>query len=89
MLEQILRALPEGTGEIMCHPGYVDEALLDTRTRLRFQRETELGALTSPGIRRLVDELGIKLISYGKLSLPRQSTAGKSNEPVQEITRRG
>lgn len=89
MLEPILRALPEGTSEIMCHPGYVDEALLDTRTRLRFQRETELGALTSPGIRRLVDELGIELISYGKLSLPRQSTAGKSNEPVQEITRRG
>jgi len=89
MLGRLLQTLPEGTSEIMCHPGYVDEALLGTRTRLRFQRETELGALTSPGVRRLVDELGIELISYDKLSLPRQSTAGKSNEPVQEITRKG
>jgi hopanoid biosynthesis associated protein HpnK len=89
ILEQILRTVPEGTNEIMCHPGYVDAALLDTRTRLRFQRETELGALTSPSIRRLVDELGIELVSYDKLSPPRRPKAGKSNQPVQEISRKG
>ena len=89
ILEQILRTVPEGTSEIMCHPGYVDEALLDTRTRLRFQRETEIGALTNPSIRRLVDELGIELVSYDKLSLPGRPRAGKSNQPVQEISRKG
>jgi len=73
MLRQILRALPEGTSEVMCHPGYVDEALLGTRTRLRSQRKAELEALTSPIIRRLVDELRIELVSYDKLSLPSQS----------------
>lgn len=88
ILEQILRALPEGTNEIMCHPGYVDEALLGTRTRLRGERETELEAFTSASIRRLLDELGIELISYDRLVLAVKSTAGKSNEPVQEITRK-
>lgn len=82
LLEQILRALQEGSSEIMCHPGYVDEALLETRTRLHDERKTELEALTSARIRQLVDELGIKLIPYDKLPLARQSTAGKNDEPV-------
>ena len=72
VLEQLLRALPDGTNEMMCHPGYNDEALIQAGTRLRVQRKTELEALTSPVIRRLVDELKIELISYGKLSPPGQ-----------------
>jgi len=48
LLELMILDVPDGTSEIMCHPGYVDEALLRTRTRLRAQRETELQALTDP-----------------------------------------
>ena len=72
VLEQLLRALPDGTNEMMCHPGYNDEVLIQAGTRLRAQRETELEALTSPVIRRLLGELKIELISYDKLSLPGQ-----------------
>lgn len=89
ILEQILRALPEGTSELMCHPGYVDRELEATRTRLRGQRETELEALTSPGIRRLVDMLGIELISYCKLRPSKEPIDRKNNETVREVARKG
>lgn len=89
ILEQLLRAVPDGTSEIMCHPGYVDVVLLGTRTRLRAQRETELGALTNPGINRLVAELGIELISYEKLPSASGLTARKCNETVPEAIPKG
>jgi hopanoid biosynthesis associated protein HpnK len=89
ILDQILRALPEGTSEMMCHPGYVDRALEGTCTRLRAQRETELAALTNPGIRQIVDELEIELIPYDKLRPAREPVSGKNNETVQEIARKG
>ena len=89
VLRTMLRNLPEGTSELMCHPGYVDEALLGTRTRLRAQRVMELEALTSPDIRALVTELGIELIAYDKL-LPAVGTmARKCNEPLRESIPRG
>ncbi|HEX5412672.1 MAG TPA: ChbG/HpnK family deacetylase [Terriglobia bacterium] len=89
VLRTILRSLPEGTSELMCHPGYVDEALLKTRTRLRAQREIELEALTSQGIRELVADMGIELISYDKLYAAIDEVARKCNEPLQESIRRG
>ncbi|MCL5670390.1 MAG: ChbG/HpnK family deacetylase, partial [Acidobacteria bacterium] len=89
ILEQMLRALPEGTSEMMCHPGYVDRALKGMRTRLRAQREIELRALTSPGIRKLVDELGIELIAYDKLHQAQAPIARKHKETVQEVARKG
>lgn len=62
---QFVKSLPDGTTELMCHPGYVDEALLKTATRLRESRQTELEILTDTGIRNLVASLGIRLIDYG------------------------
>ena len=64
-VEQLLKNLPEGTTELMCHPGYVDEALRKTATRLRESRKTELAILTDTGIRNLVASQGIRLIDYG------------------------
>ncbi len=63
-LGAILRDLPAGTSELMCHPGYVDSALRRSGTRLVAQRETELAALTRPEITKLVATLGIQLIDY-------------------------
>jgi chitin disaccharide deacetylase len=63
--EQFMRSLPDGTTEIVCHPGYADEALLKSPTRLQDSRQTELQILTDPGIRNLVASLGIRLIDYG------------------------
>jgi predicted glycoside hydrolase/deacetylase ChbG (UPF0249 family) len=64
-LEQLVRSLPDGTTELMCHPGYVDSALQKTPTRLQDSRQTELQILTDTGIRNLVASLGIRLIDYG------------------------
>jgi len=62
---QLLRNLPEGTTELMCHPGYADEALQQTHTRLQASRQTELEILTDVEIRNLVASQGIRLIDYG------------------------
>jgi predicted glycoside hydrolase/deacetylase ChbG (UPF0249 family) len=62
---QFVKSLPNGTTELMCHPGYADAALLKTRTRLQDSRQTELQILTDTGIRNLVASLGIRLIDYG------------------------
>jgi predicted glycoside hydrolase/deacetylase ChbG (UPF0249 family) len=60
----LLEILPEGTTEFMCHPGYADEELSKTRTRLQESRETELRILTDEAIRKVVATRGIRLISY-------------------------
>jgi predicted glycoside hydrolase/deacetylase ChbG (UPF0249 family) len=64
-VEQFVKSLPDGTTEMMCHPGYMDSALQKTATRLQDSRQTELQILTDPGIRNLVASLGIRLIDYG------------------------
>jgi predicted glycoside hydrolase/deacetylase ChbG (UPF0249 family) len=64
-VEQLVRSLPHGTTELMCHPGYMDSALQKTATRLQDSRQTELQILTDTGIRNLVASLGIRLIDYG------------------------
>jgi len=64
-VEQLLKNLPEGTTELMCHPGYADEALQKTATRLQGSRQKELEILTDARIRNLVASKGIRLIDYG------------------------
>lgn len=62
----IIRGLPGGTTELMCHPAVVDQELragsgyAEPRTR-------ELQALTAPEARRVVEEGGIQLIHFGQL----------------------
>jgi hopanoid biosynthesis associated protein HpnK len=62
---RLLRSLPEGTTELMCHPGYADEALRKTATRLQASRQKEVEILTDAEIRNLVASQGIRLIDYG------------------------
>jgi chitin disaccharide deacetylase len=61
---RLLETLPEGTTELMCHPGYTDLALEQSATRLKASRQTELQILTNPGIRNLVASRGIRLVDY-------------------------
>ena len=63
-VEAILRSLPEGTSELMCHPGYPDSSLARTGTRLLAERETECRALMSPEVRRLAESENIQFINY-------------------------
>ena len=65
---RLLRGLPEGTTELMCHPGHADDALRKTATRLQASREKELEILTDTEIRNLVASQGIRLIDYAFLA---------------------
>jgi hopanoid biosynthesis associated protein HpnK len=62
---RLLRSLPEGTTELMTHPGYADQDLQNSATRLQGSRQTELSILTDLEIRNLVASQGIRLIDYG------------------------
>jgi len=62
---QLLKSLPEGTTELMCHPGFVDRELEKSATRLQDSRRVEVEILTDTGIRNLVASQGIRLIDYG------------------------
>lgn len=66
-VERLLESLPDGTTELMCHPGYFDDALHASPTRLQESRQTELQILTDPAVRKLVATRGIRLISYNLL----------------------
>jgi len=60
-----LRSLPDGTSELMCHPGYVDETL--SASSYGPEREAELRTLTHPGICQRVREMGIELVTFDAL----------------------
>ena len=63
-LAVLLRRIPEGTSELMCHPGCADDGMDPKLTRLRAERQRELDALTRPETLELVSRLGIELIDY-------------------------
>ncbi len=63
----IAGSIPEGTWELACHPGYVDDELRTVRTRLRQSRATELQVLTSEAARETLQRSGVELISYRDL----------------------
>jgi chitin disaccharide deacetylase len=63
-LARLIRALPEGSTEFMCHPGFCGDELRGSRTRLKDSREKELRALTSPEVRAALAESGVELVTY-------------------------
>jgi predicted glycoside hydrolase/deacetylase ChbG (UPF0249 family) len=67
-VERLLETLPDGTTELMCHPGYLDEDLQRSSTRLQGSRQTELEILTDTSVRKIVAMRGIRLINYGFLA---------------------
>ncbi|HSP19351.1 MAG TPA: ChbG/HpnK family deacetylase [Myxococcaceae bacterium] len=56
--------LPEGTTELMCHPGYPPRL---TRTTYGLQRAIELATLTSSAARRALAGAGVTLGSFADL----------------------
>jgi chitin disaccharide deacetylase len=64
LVRGLLNWIPEGTSELMCHPGYPDASLAKTGTRLLAQREVEVFALCSPVVKSLTTGLGIQLVNY-------------------------
>jgi chitin disaccharide deacetylase len=66
-LLRILEALPDGTWELVCHPGYSDFDLQAAGTRLTQSREIELSALISAEVREVLARQKVELISYADL----------------------
>jgi hopanoid biosynthesis associated protein HpnK len=68
----LITAMPEGTFELVSHPGYRDEQLTKANTRLLESREIERNALMA-----IRDYRGIDLISFANLGHPlQQKVAG-------------
>lgn len=68
-LEDLLRMiqdLPDGTTEIMCHPGYTDAAFANESV-YNLQRDRELEVLTHPSVREAIRTNGIQLITFADL----------------------
>ena len=65
-LLDIFSKVANGTAELMCHPGYVDEAFAKESV-YNFQRERELKILTDPAIKQAIEANGIKLVTFANL----------------------
>jgi predicted glycoside hydrolase/deacetylase ChbG (UPF0249 family) len=63
-LVQLLSILPEGSTELMCHPGHCTAELREARTRLKDSREAELQALIAPEVKEALAGYGIELVNY-------------------------
>lgn len=66
----LLRNLPDGTWELVTHPGY-DEPALRSLSSLAASREIELQLLTSDETRRCIQDCGISLLSFRELARQR------------------
>jgi predicted glycoside hydrolase/deacetylase ChbG (UPF0249 family) len=67
-LVQLIRELPEGTTEFMCHPGHCRAELRNAATRLKESREQELLALIAPETHQALAESQVQLVNYRVLS---------------------
>jgi predicted glycoside hydrolase/deacetylase ChbG (UPF0249 family) len=67
VLRALLRAMPTGTWELVCHPGYSDRALDEARTRLRASREVERSALLAVIPDAIKSDSGLALIDFHQL----------------------
>jgi hopanoid biosynthesis associated protein HpnK len=67
LFQLLLKTIPAGTWEFVCHPGYLDDDLRAAGTRLLASRETELQMLTAPSMREFLQRHDIVLSSYRDL----------------------
>jgi predicted glycoside hydrolase/deacetylase ChbG (UPF0249 family) len=66
-LAALIRHLPEGVTEFMCHPGFCTQELQAAQTRLKESRRRELDALTSAVVRKAVEESNVTLARYPEI----------------------
>ncbi len=58
----LLRNLPEGTSEIMCHPGFADQELR-SKSSFVIEREREFKLFSQPAWRVLINKEGVDLVN--------------------------
>ncbi|HLO17010.1 MAG TPA: ChbG/HpnK family deacetylase [Anaerolineales bacterium] len=66
VLLNLINKLNDGTSEIMCHPGYVDE-MFANESVYNYQRERELKIMTDPSVRDAIQANEIELITFAEL----------------------
>jgi predicted glycoside hydrolase/deacetylase ChbG (UPF0249 family) len=66
VLLDIFTKVQDGSYEIMCHPGYVDDAFAK-ESSYNFQRARELEILTDPAIKQAIESHGIELTTFANL----------------------
>lgn len=66
-LVQLIRDLPQGRTELMCHPGRCGSELRSAHTRLKESRETELAALVAPEVQAALEQARVRLASFREL----------------------
>ncbi len=67
-LRRMIDTLPDGSTEIMLHPGICDDHLTQSGSRLQMHRDTEMSALLDPSVKSAVVERDIRLITYRELN---------------------
>ncbi len=88
-LRAMLRRLPEGTWELVCHPGYNDRELDGVRTRLRASREIEINALVALTRDELREEYGTELVSFSAITPRAGERAGTDGQSIRGEHRGG
>lgn len=67
LFSRLLDGMPDGTWELITHPGYFDRDLATANTRLKESRAVELELLSSAETGNMLRKRGIALISYREL----------------------
>ncbi len=65
-LRRIVASLPDGTSELMCHPGHPDRELIAGSSYAR-ERAREVELLRDPVIRDFLRDEGVELVAFGAL----------------------
>ncbi len=67
LLQDLVRRIPDGTWELLCHPASDTEDLRGV-TSLGQASVDELGLLSAPATRALLQSCGVQLVSYAELA---------------------
>jgi predicted glycoside hydrolase/deacetylase ChbG (UPF0249 family) len=67
-LLSLIKSLPDGVTELMCHPARTDEALL-AQSGYAEERERELAILKNPRVGERLEDEGVQLTDYSVLQL--------------------
>jgi predicted glycoside hydrolase/deacetylase ChbG (UPF0249 family) len=63
-LLRLIPELPDGSTELMCHPGFCRDELRASPTRLKESREIELNALISPRVAAQLKDRKVQLTTF-------------------------
>jgi len=66
LLIRLLDNMREGTTELVCHPGFLSPQVLNKYV-FHLNCEGEISALTSRRVKKVIEDRGIRLVTYGEI----------------------